>query len=111
MELTDSLKALFVHTAQSLQGSARRLSWHERSKNWDQAAKGKRNANWVGTVGHSAKAGMNCKAVFGALMPLRPVGASVRNTTCRACSPISPPSSIARAKPTHSFVQRACIPV
>jgi hypothetical protein len=25
MELTDSLKALFVHTAQSLQGSARRL--------------------------------------------------------------------------------------
>ena len=46
---------------------------------------------------------MNCKAVFGALMPLRPVGASVRNTTCRACSPISPPSSIARAKPTHSF--------
>ena len=110
MELTDSLKALFVERRVP-QGSARRLFMARTVKELGPGGQRRAERELGGAVGHSAKASMNWKAVSGVLMPLQPVGVSAWNPTCRTCSPISKPSSIARVKPTRSFVRPDSIPV
>ena len=55
MELTDSLKALFIETAKSLKGAPAACLWPAPSKNSGPAANAVRSANWAGAGHHSQR--------------------------------------------------------
>jgi hypothetical protein len=88
MELTDSLKALFMETARSLKGSARRLFMAGTVKGL--APGGQRHAERA--LGWSRvairKAPMSWKVVSRVWMPLLPVVVSLRKPTCPTCCAI-----------------------
>ena len=108
MELTDSLKTLFMETAQSLKGSARRLFMARTIKELGPGGQrcAERELGWNRVP--SAKARMSYKAASRVSMPFRPEVANVPKTISHIYCLISKPSSRDRAKQTPNFARRVC---
>ena len=111
MQLTDSLRLLFIDTANSLKGSARRLFMARTVK--ELGPGGQRHAErelaWsrvtIRKGMRELESGFTCLDAFA----LR--GRKRRKTICPLCYPISKPLSIAKAKQTPSSVRIGSIRV
>ena len=110
MELTDSLKALFIETAKSLQGSARRLFMARPVK--ELGAGGQRRAErelgWgrmtIRKGTHELESGFTCLDAFVAR------GRKRVEAISPTCCPTSKRLSIAKGKPPPSSVPIVSIP-
>src|SRR5262249_53075133 len=111
MELTDSLKALFMDTARSLNGSARRLFMARTVK--ERGPGGQRHAThsrgWSrGTIRHGNP---ELTVVSRVWMLLLPVVVSLWKPTCPPYCAICKPSSLARVRRSRSFARHGSLRV
>ena len=86
MELTDSLKTLFIETAVSLKGSDRRLFMAALSNSSAPAASDEPNASWAGTASPFEKACMNSTVASSVSMPFQLAAENGPKSTYPTCS-------------------------
>lgn len=105
MELTDSLKALFIDTSKALKGSARRLFMARTVQ--ELGPGGQRRAERE--LGWNRITMRNSTVASGVSKPLLRGGASGPTCTCPRSWRTSAPSLIVRVRPIRSSVRDGCI--
>ncbi len=109
MELTDSLKTLFIDTAKTLKGSARRVFMARTVKELGTGGqrRAERELGWSRVTIRKGTRELESVCRFRTTSP-RAAG-SGQKPICPISSPISRPLSIAKVKPTPSSAAAACI--